>query len=230
MKKLVLLLCVSTLLVAGCRKDAATLLQPAPTSSISETTDETVRSTPDLAGVYHDGHQLLNESASAAPFVSYLILAGQNFCVGNIYPVDTFYGMRFQAIFDSSCIYANADPSNQADINKLMGFSDSASHHQQNSARFGWNWQNGALRVYAYCYRSGVRQSYELGTVSLNEPHEFNIELRAGQYFFSVDNKYFTLMERAAQEPYAYGYKLLPYFGGDEPAPHDVRIQVRELK
>lgn len=227
MLKLASLLCVSTLLVAGCRKDAATLPQPDPTTSTS--TGTTPRGIPNLAGTSFDGQQALTAPASAAPFVTYVILAGQNFCVGNAYAVDTFYGMHFQAIFDSSCIYANADPSNQADINKLMGFSDAASHHQQNSARFGWNWQDGALRIYAYCYSSGVRQSFELGTVALNEPHDFNIELRAGQYFFSVDNKYFTLMERTAQEPYAYGYKLLPYFGGDEPAPQDVRIQVREL-
>ena len=228
MKKLASLLCVSTLLFAGCRKDAATLPQPLPTSApTGDTTPAAAAGLPTLAP---EGEVLTGDPAAAAPFVTYLILAGQNFCVGNAYAVDTFYGMRFQAIFDSSCIYTNADPSNQADINKLMGFSDSASHHQQNSARFGWNWQNGALRVYAYCYHSGIRQSYELGTVSLNEPHDFNIELRAGQYFFSVDDKYFTLMERSAQEPYAYGYKLLPYFGGDEPAPHDVRIQVRELE
>lgn len=227
MKKIASLLCVSTLLFAGCRKDAATTPQPLPASA---PTGGPAPSTPGLPTIAPDGQILTGDPVTVAPFVTYLILSGQNFCVGNAYAVDTFHGMRFQAIFDSSCIYANADPSNQADINKLMGFSDSASHHHQNSARFGWNWQDGALRVYAYCYHSGVRQSYELGTVSLNEPHDFNIELRAGQYFFSVDNKYFTLMERAAQEPYAYGYKLLPYFGGDEPAPHDVRIQVREIE
>jgi len=179
-----------------------------------------------------DGPFLPDGPLTDAPaFTTYLILAGQNYCVGNSYDIDTFRGMRFEAVFDSSCIYATADPGNQADINKLMGFSDSASHHQRHSARFGWNWEAGGLYIYAYCYRGGVRASQKICTVGLGEVHEYRIELRAGQYFFSVDGGAHTAtMPRAAQEPYAFGYKLLPYFGGDEPAPHDVRIRVRELE
>lgn len=209
---------VFTLFVlAGCRKDAANIAQPAlPSSPISGS-----------------GHSTSSDSTglppSAAAFTTYIIPGGEHFCIGNTYAVDTFWGMSFQAVFDSSCIYTNADPANQADINKLYGFSDGGAHHHVNSARFGWNWEAGALHIYAYCYGNGVRQSYDLGTVSLGEPHDFRIELYAGQYHFSVDNKYQTFMERGAQEPYAYGYSLLPYFGGDEPAPHDVRIKIKEI-
>lgn len=212
-------------ILAGCRKDAAVQPAPAPTSPSAPAGDAI---TDRAATAVHGASFSQNPSLEDA-FKTYIIPAGQNYCVGNAYAIDTFRGMNFQAIFDSSCIYANADPGNQADINKLYGFSDSASHHQQNSARFGWNWQDGALHIHAYCYRSGVRQYTEICTVSLNEPHTFSIELRAGQYFFAVDGKYFALMERAAQEPYAFGYSLLPYFGGDEPAPHEVRIKIREL-
>lgn len=48
--------------------------------------------------------------------------------------------VRFSAVFDSSCIYKTVDPSNQADINKLYGFSDCGEHHLTNSARIGWRW------------------------------------------------------------------------------------------
>jgi len=211
-------------ILAGCRKDAAVPPSPTPVPATSSGINgSTLPATV-------SGNASLDEVVSQEDdFKTYIIPAGQNFCVGNAYTVDTFWGVNFQAIFDSSCIYTSADPANQADINKLYGFSDLSSHHHQNSARFGWNWQGGKLRIYGYCYMMGIRQSTEICTVSLNEPHTFSIELRAGQYFFSVDNKYFTLMERAAQEPYAHGYGLLPYFGGDEPAPHEVRIKIREL-
>ena len=211
---------LTLLILAGCRKDSANIAQPVPVSSPASSGDGSSGSS---SG---DSTDLPPAEPS---FITYLIPAGQNFCVGNRYAVDTFWGVSFQAIFDSSCIYTTANPVNQADINKLYGFSDSSSHHHQNSARFGWNWEAGALHIYGYSYRSGVRQSTEICTVSLHEPHSFSIETRPGQYFFSVDNKYFALMERAAQEPYAHGYSLLPYFGGDEPAPHDIRIKIKEI-
>jgi hypothetical protein len=214
-------------ILAGCRKDSPLL--PSPTANPAVATSGGI-TTPDRgAALAFDASlgQIISEDGSQ--FKTYVIPAGQNYCVGNTYAVDTFWGMNFQAIFDSSCIYNTADPANQADINKLFGFSDSSSHHHQNSARFGWNWQDGALHIYGYCYRSGMRQSTEICTVALGVPHTFSIELRAGQYFFGVDNQHFALMERAAQVPYAFGYSLLPYFGGDEPAPHEVRIKIREL-
>ena len=229
MLKTILLLSVSTLLVAGCRKDATTLPAPTPTTPDPIASPSEPGTTTRPKALYGDAHT--GKGFSTEPdFMTYLIPAGQNFCVNNTYEVDTFYTMRFKAIFDSSCIYTSADPNNQFDINKLYGFSDASSHHHQNSARFGWNWEGGKLHIHAYCYRSGIRQSTELGTVSLNEPHEFTIKVRSGQYSFALDNKYFALMERGSNESYAHGYKLLPYFGGDEAAPHDVRIQIREMK
>ena len=213
-------------ILAGCRKDSAVLPSstPAPPSSVSPGV-----STPDGDPVSSHASSFGEVISDEGAFKTYVIPAGQNYCMNNAYAVDTVWGMSFQAIFDSSCIYTTADPGNQADINKLYGFSDGSSHHHQNSARFGWNWENGALHIHAYCYSNGVRQSYELGTVTLGEPHDFRIELFAGQYHFSLDNKYHTFMERGVQEPYAYGYGLLPYFGGDEPAPQEVRIKLKEI-
>gem|GEM_PF-3169876 len=36
-------------------------------------------------------------------------------------------------------------------------------------------------------------------------------------------------MLRASQDTISCGYKLLPYFGGDEPALYDILIVIREL-
>lgn len=162
-------------------------------------------------------------------FITYLILRGNNYCEGNSYPIYLQSSLRFKAIFDSSCIYTNADPINQADINKLYGFSDCQTLHHANSARFGWNWMNGKLHIHAYCYVDSVRQYKELGVVDLNKEIDCSIDLLPGKYVFTLNGKKDT-MERHCSDTTAYGVKLFPYFGGDEPAPQDVRIRIKEVK
>ncbi len=162
-------------------------------------------------------------------FITYRILKGKNYCENNSYPLWKHSSLRFVAIFDSSCIYTNVDPANQADINKLYGFSDCTTPHHANSARFGWNWINGAIHIHAYCYVDSVRQYKELGTVSLNKEVNCSIETLPGKYVFTLNGKRDT-MQRHCTDSIANGIKLFPYFGGDEPAPHDIQIKIKELK
>ncbi|HRO42041.1 MAG TPA: hypothetical protein PL009_04370 [Flavipsychrobacter sp.] len=161
-------------------------------------------------------------------FITYLIRAGNNFCDNNSYPTAALTSLKFKALFDSSCIYATVDPNNQADINKLYGFADSNTFHQTNSARFGWNWMNGEMHIHAYCYVSTVRMYKELGTVPLNTEIDCRLDVLPGKYIFTLNGKSDTML-RASQEVVAKGYKLYPYFGGDEPAPHDIKIKVKEI-
>jgi hypothetical protein len=92
-----------------------------------------------------------------------------NYCENNSYAVTSYAYMHFRCSFDSSGIYTTDTPSNQQDINKLYGFADCSSFHQTNSARFGWNWDNGAMHIHAYCYSNSVVAYKELGTVNLKE-------------------------------------------------------------
>ena len=162
-------------------------------------------------------------------FTNYIILKGNNYCENNSYPVIKLSSLKFKAIFDSSCIYATVDPNNQADINKLYGLSDCQTLHHANSARFGWNWMDGKMHIHAYCYVDSVRQYRELGTVDLNKEIECSIEMLRKQYVFTLNGKKDTV-QRHCSDTVAHGVKLLPYFGGDEPAPHDVRVKVKEVK
>jgi hypothetical protein len=161
-------------------------------------------------------------------FTSYLIKKGNNFCENNTYAITQYTTLRFRAVFDSSCIYTTTLPANQQDINKLFGFADCASHHQTNSARFGWNWYNGALHIHAYCYAGGTRSYKELGTVPIGKTIDCTLQVLDNTYIFMLDGKADT-MQRGCTSANATGYKLLPYFGGDEPAPHDVKIKIREM-
>lgn len=134
--------------------------------------------------------------------------------------------LKFQAKFDNTAIYAAVKENNQADINKLYGLSDCNSLHQVNSARFGWRWYNNQLEILAYTYNNKVRDFKLIGTASINAYHQYKIEFTTDSYVFSLDNKTVTLPRNCSGT--ADGYKLFPYFGGDEVAPHDVSVWIKE--
>jgi len=169
-----------------------------------------------------------NQPSFGDDFITYTIKGGSHEVENNSNALFTSDEIRFQAIFDSSCIYKTVIPENQNDINKLIGFSDCSSQHQINSARFGWNWRDGALRIYAYDYVDGQRQEKELGTVELGKTTSFKIRISGNSYLFTF-NGIETSMPRHCSGGVGVAYKLLPYFGGNEPAPHDMKIKIRNL-
>lgn len=160
-------------------------------------------------------------------FTTYTMLQGAHYCVDNDYPIiNGAQAIDFLVVFDSTCIYENVDPENQRDINKLMGFSDCNTLHQVNSARFGWNWMDGQLYLYAYCYNDGERIYKTLGTVDLNTLQHLKMYPEGNSYVFEVNEKRDT-MPRHCSDNTITGYKLFPYFGGDEAAPHTVTIRIK---
>jgi hypothetical protein len=170
---------------------------------------------------------LHGSSTPANQFTKYTILKGQNYCDGNNYVSTSYSQLNFIAKFDSSAIYTNVNPANQLDINKLYGFADNNSTHQQFSARFGWGWSNNALRLYGYVYNDGIRSSKELGTVAIGAENNCSIKVNSKSYVFTLNGKVDSL-PRTSTTVNATGYKLYPYFGGDETAPHNVYIWIKE--
>ena len=169
---------------------------------------------------------LPGESASPRPAtttIEYRIPKGKHES-SRMYRPMTVASLAFQARFDSSAIYSTQHPQNQADINKLMGLADCGSHHHSNSARFGWRWYEGALQVFAYCYTNGGRTSKHLGTASIGKYHAYSIRFEESAYVFSFDELEVSLPRACGS--LAQGYKLYPYFGGDEPAPQDITIWI----
>lgn len=138
--------------------------------------------------------------------------------------------LTFQAIFDESAIYKSKIEENQWDINKLLGFADCNSHHHENSARFGWRWLNDSLEIMAYCYADGERITEKVGNLELNEPGYFQIQLTEDTYLFTLNTlpTVNIIRENICQQG-SY-YMLWPYFGGDEVAPHDIKIKLKVNK
>jgi hypothetical protein len=162
-------------------------------------------------------------------FKKYSIPQSEHSTLDNNYQLITREAMRFMAQFDSSCIYYTADTKNSGDINKLYGFSDCGSFHHENSARIGWVWNGRAVDLYAYCYVDSIRNSRLLTTVDIGEPIELSIRPENGQYLFGVNGETICSMKRGCTGAGISGYQLYPYFGGDETAPHEIRIYIKDL-
>ena len=100
-----------------------------------------------------------NVSSATDGFKEYVIEAGAHYTSDNGYKlISKKKDIHFMAWLDSSCIYTSVDPVNQGDINKLYGFGDCNTGHQESSARFGWNWNGKAFDMHAYCYVKGERK------------------------------------------------------------------------
>ena len=164
---------------------------------------------------------------STSQYTEYRIRAGQHYCDQNTIKSIRTTEMKFMARFDHTAQYQTIDPVNQYDINKLYGFSEGIDH-QYNSARIGWAWNDGALRLYAYAYINGVMESSEITTVAIGAENACSIKVSGSQYIFTVNGISKTL-PRAKATLSASGYQLYPYFGGDETAPHDIYIFIKNL-
>jgi len=158
----------------------------------------------------------------------FVIPKGEHYCN---YKVEALQEneLSFMAILDSTMTYTSVEPINQHDINKLYGFSDCNDQHHENSARFGWRWLNDTMEIHAYFYQNGIRSSILLGSVALNEPHFYSINLLPNVYSFQLDDNPPVMVDRMNSCDKGFYYKLFPYFGGDERAPHDIVIRIKEL-
>lgn len=170
-----------------------------------------------------------NHSAKLNPendFVEYIIQAGEQYSSNNtIRIVDNISEMKFIARFDSTAIYTSLDSINQYDINKLYGFSDNNTMHHANSARIGWCWLHQKLQLFGYIYNDSVRSSQYIKSVALNTNIDCSIKVATNKYIFTIDGTTITMPRTAT---IAKGYQLFPYFGGDEVAPHLIRIWIKD--
>ncbi|HEX8333717.1 MAG TPA: hypothetical protein VF622_13940 [Segetibacter sp.] len=171
----------------------------------------------------------LKETAAENNFVKYTIKKGEQYCDMSAMTQVEYEELKFKVKFDSTAIYATVSSENQGDINKLFGFSDNNAFHHEFSARFGWNWSRDGLTLYAYTYNNAKREFKTLGTIKIGEEQNCSIKVAGDKYIFTLNNKVET-MPRTSITAKAIGYKLFPYFGGDELAPHDVSIWIKEIK
>ena len=164
---------------------------------------------------------------TSTTFTTYLIRTGQHYCDQSTLKSVKTSEMKFVARFDSSAIYQSINPINQLDINKLYGFSEGY-NNQYNSTRIGWRWSDGALRLFGYVYKLGVRYSQEITSVPFNTDINCSIKLSGTNYIITAKGISIN-MPRGSSSITASGYQQYPYFGGDELAPHNIYIKIQNL-
>lgn len=169
----------------------------------------------------------VDEDKIDVSLVMYKIPSGSHHAIQSFFHPLTTNQIKFKARFNNSAIYQTIATENQEDINKLYGMSDCATNHQLNSARFGWRWFKNALEIWAYTYANGTRKFAFVGTVPLNSMNSYEILFTDTSYTFKLNNLAISLPRHCPAE--AKGYKLYPYFGGDEVAPHEITIEIQDL-
>ena len=169
----------------------------------------------------------VSNEAAVAGYKKFIIKKGAHYSSPNPYVLTGKSQLVFNAVFDSSCIYTTKQAINQQDVNKLYGFSDCNSQHLVNSARIGWFWYEGALHLSAYVHNNGEILIQEITTIPIGKVNKCRISCLAAVYEFEVNGIKVSLPRNCSG---AYTrYKLNPYFGGDEVAPHLINIWINEL-
>jgi hypothetical protein len=138
--------------------------------------------------------------------------------------------LSFEAKFNESAYYTTKSPSNQADINKLLGFSDCGVDHHENSARFGWRWYNDRLEILAYVYNNGNRIMEYITSVPQDEFIFYEISKTSNGYRFRVADTVTDIPADFNNCTEGANYYLWPYFGGNETAPQDISIMIQQVK
>jgi hypothetical protein len=161
-------------------------------------------------------------------FTEYTIAAGNHYSnnAGSV-AINTME-YKFDVQFDSTAIYT-LSAKDQYDINKLSGFADNGMTHLQYSARFGWRWSDGKLRLFAFVHNSGVITEKEIAAIIIGKTYRCSIKVNGSNYVFSVDGVGNESLPRSATTPTGQGYRLYPYFGGNNVAPHEIHIRIRYL-
>ncbi len=162
------------------------------------------------------------------PFERYTIKEGDHYSDHGIHEL-SHRKISFQVIFDDTCKNV-IDDQDQADINKLFGFSECNQTHHDNSARFGWRWSQSALKIYGYVYNNGARHDTFLAKIKLNTSHTYTLEMDDDNYYFTIEGYVDRIpMKRTNTCTKGIYYLLYPYFGGNTPAPHDINIYMKRL-
>ena len=162
-------------------------------------------------------------------FEVYTIRAGNHNSISRNEPF-TGTGINTTVVFDESAIYTLEETNDQADINKLLGFSDCTQHHQSESARIGWRWYEDELQLLAYAYLEGDLHFQLMGAVPINTEIDLQIIATSNSYEFSGTGLESVSLERTSDCEAGENYWLWPYFGGNQVAPQDITIRLkREL-
>ena len=140
--------------------------------------------------------------------------------------------MEKVAEFDITAKYDLGNADNN-DVNKLFGWGYLNGLHHTDSARFGWNYNQeiGKVNLFAYCYVNKKRFIIPICTVQTNYKYLLQIDKIGSKYLFSVLDagmryRNYGTIEVMFTHNKKISYRLGCFFGGNNPAPHDITIKI----
>ena len=144
--------------------------------------------------------------------------------------------MERDVMFDSSAAYDLPEEEDDDDVNKLFGIGYINGGHHQDSARFGWNYnkETGKVRLFGYCYVNGKRIIQQICEVPRHKKVQCHISIALSNYYYFVvydaDRNSRWMLLGEVSIPFTYNkkwkYMLGCYFGGNQPAPHTIKIKI----
>ena len=164
-------------------------------------------------------------------FFIYTIKKG-NHSSGNHVSIHNSRRLECEVVFTESCIYEIPNDT-EFDTNKLIGISDSYSH-STHSVRVGWRYYKGQLEILSYVRKNKVIHLQHMCYVEINQPYFFSVEIKNDRYILickKSGGEYKPVKVEVSRTSNYNGirYKLFPYFGGNNPAPHDITIKIKYL-
>jgi len=161
-------------------------------------------------------------------FRTYVILEGTH-SSGRYFNHPTNSRIDFNFMLDESAFYTTEIPENQHDVNKIYGFSDFGVTHQKYSIRLGWRYINGKIELCWLRHEDGIHSSATIRTIEPNEIYNATINITTFYYQIVVEGDT-TLVRRRPEGNWGIvrRYYLYPYFGGNEYAPHDITIKIKD--
>ena len=137
--------------------------------------------------------------------------------------------ISFKFILDESAYYETEIPENQDDVNKIYGMSDFGLRHQKYSIRLGWRYINNNLELCWLRHEEGRHSSATIRAIEPGVIYDATIDIKTFYYVIVIDNDT-TFVRRRPEGNWGLirRYYLYPYFGGNEYAPHDITIKIKE--
>jgi hypothetical protein len=137
---------------------------------------------------------------------------------------------KFEFYLDKSCLY-QLHTADDLDVNKLYGFTFGLTNHHKESIRIGWNCEknNGTISLFAYWYSNGIRRIQFLKNIKPNTKHTCSIEILPYGVLITLDGIQYPIdYITKLKWPYL-GFVLGFYFGGNNPAPHQMIANITKI-
>jgi hypothetical protein len=169
-------------------------------------------------------------------YKEFLIKRGSHYCSDFFYKVCNSFlvntkEVSYNVVFTDSCVYnSQVDPN--ININQLFGMS--FGFHNNDSIHFGWNVVEDKIYTYACFHIHGEYKTIFITTVEKNTEYLMNLRVTKDEYLFSVNTNKGELKEvfypRLRGRLPFWGYRLWPYFGDIQTAPHNITIKLEKVK